>query len=169
MRRVAMLALAPLLHACAASQPATVIVIEAPTPPAVAAPPTHHSDICVADIRMRPIKPDSSTCFIDARVRDKGGELTFPCRGGDAEARFPGAHFRGRVSGGELDVSLQTTFDFEDGCRWVSEQHIRGSVLGADLDYAYTEAPAPGQSGCASACTARAKVAVRRRQSVAGD
>ena len=161
--------LGPLLTSCVvAPPPPAVVVVDAP-PLAVAAPPTDHAETCVALLAVEPIDMSSRTCFIDARVRDKVGELVFPCAGGDAEARFTGARFRGAVSSGVVDVSLSTAFDFEDGCRWVSQQHIRGSLSGPALEYSYTEAPEPGQSGCAAACAAQAVVAVRpRRGSPAG-
>ena len=172
MGRVAMLVLVvPALAACSTSKPPpTVVTVDATVPrPAltVAAPSTPQADFCAADIYVTSITSDPLGCFLDVRVRDEAGELTFPCEGGDAQARFPHVYFRGRASGDVVDLTLQTTFDFVDGCRWTSEQNIRGSVSAGELDYAYTEAPAPGQSDCASACTARAKVTVRRRSAAA--
>lgn len=168
MRCITMFALwAVALIACSpAERLPPVIVVDAPAPaPAlvVAAPSSRTDDTCAAVIEVQQVAANRPTCFVDARVRNEAGELRFPCEGGDAEARFAGAHFLGRASGDEVDVTLQTTFDFEDGCRWVSEQRIRGSLSANELDYTYTEAPAPGQSGCTSPCAARAKVAVSRR------
>jgi hypothetical protein len=129
-----------------------------------ATPPPERSPTCSALLTVKQVDADSSSCVIDTRVRDNAGELVYPCEGGEANARFFQAHFRGSVTAGVVDVALSTTFDFEDGCRWISEQHITGPVSATTLEYRYTEAPAPGQSGCAPACTARASVGVARRR-----
>lgn len=171
MLRAALLSpLALLLVSCVLPAPAPVVVVveSAPPPLSVAAPPSDHGEQCSVLLAVKPIVMDSSTCFIDARVRDKVGELVFPCAGGAAEARFSGARFQGSVSRGMVDVSLSTSFDFEDGCRWVSQQHLSGPASGPELEYTYTEAPAPGQRGCASACAAQARVTVSRRRGSSG-
>src|SRR5262245_6323729 len=110
----ALLGLAPLLASCSAAYPPPADVeIVAPAPAiqgAVPAPPTDQDERCTVSLGVEPIVASTPTCFVDARVRDKRGELVFHCAGGDAEARFRGARFRGTVSDGAVDVSLTTTF-----------------------------------------------------------
>lgn len=164
----ALFGLIPLLASClAAPPPPADVEIVAPAPAvqgAAPAPPTHHGERCTVSLGVEPIVASSPTCFVDARVRDGKGEIAFPCTGGDAEARFGSTRFRGAVSQGVVDVSLSTTFDFKDGCRWISQQRITGALSEPALEYSYTESPAPDQSGCASACSARARLAVGRRR-----
>jgi hypothetical protein len=155
-RAVASLLALPLLSCVPPEPPPAVVVVDAPRPLAVAA----RDGTCTARLRVQPISPDSSSCFIDARMRDQTGELLFPCDGGPAVARFRGARFEGTVQSEQVDLTLRTSFDFDDGCRWGSDQRIHGSLLSPTLGYTYNEAPEPGQSGCSRACTAEATIVV---------
>ena len=91
------------------------------------------------------------------------GELVFHCDGGAAEARFGAARFRGAIRHGVLDVVMTAPFDWDDGCKWASEQHLRGRLSVGTLEYTYTEAPLHAQDGCAPPCAARAQVSVQVR------
>jgi len=99
-------------------------------------------------------------CQIDERVSGQSAVLTYPCDGGAATAAFGTSVFTGSVTGGEVDVAIETTFPFSDGCQWRSKQRIAGR-LGAPLAYTYEEAPEPGQGRCAPGCTASGLVEAR--------
>jgi hypothetical protein len=117
---------------------------------------------CTALLKVVQLGRSSSTCWIDERVSKTQGRLTYPCAGGAAEATFGEAVFTGELRDGRADLALTTTFDFQDGCRWTSDQHITGRLATDHMDYAYSEAPLAGQSGCASACTAKGAVYLRQ-------
>lgn len=110
--------------------------------------------ICESPIRIRSTNTRGG-CWIDVELQQIG-QLRTPCDGrdGPAEAVFASRRFRGRVSDGRLALRLTTEFPFGDGCRWESEQTIRGNVSAPELTFRYDEHPAEGQSGCASACSA---------------
>lgn len=99
-------------------------------------------------------------CTIDERVSGQSAVLTYPCDGGPATAAFGASVFTGSVTGGEVDVSIETHFPFSDGCQWRSKQRIAGR-LGGPLAYTYEEMPEPGQGRCAAGCTASASVDAR--------
>jgi hypothetical protein len=53
-------------------------------------------------------------------------------------------------------------FLYSDGCEWASAQHITGMAApGSMLTFTYAEHPDPGQSGCASACSASGPITVQ--------
>jgi len=159
MLRALLFLLASAVAACMAGAQPTVVTVPV-TSPVGSTPIAEPPKTCGAHLTAKQVNANSSTCFVDARVRDGVGELVYPCAGGEAEARFASARFSGSVSDGLVDLTLSTTFDFEDGCHWVSHQQIRGMLSAPALEYGYTEEAAPGQSGCASPCTAQAMVAV---------
>lgn len=99
-------------------------------------------------------------CQIDERVSGQTAVMTYPCDGGAATAAFGTSVFTGSVVGGEVDVAIETTFPFSDGCQWRSKQRIAGT-LGAPLVYTYDESPEPGQGRCAPGCTASGSVEAR--------
>jgi hypothetical protein len=164
-RQPLLLAVLATSSACAApAPPPVVVVIGAPSAAVASSPrPPEPAETCTAFVFVEKLALDPPTCFVDAKVQDRPGELTYPCGGGKADARFPGSVFQGAVTSGRLDVSLTTRFDWEDGCKWASEQHISGPISARTLEYTYTEGPLPGQEGCMGSCTARAKVRVRPR------
>ena len=100
----------------------------------------------------------SSSCFVDDAIKSNVGTLLFPCGGGGATATFGNKQFWGRVEDGEVHLCTRTAFTFSDGCRWQSAQEMRGPLSGEALNFSYVERPKEGESGCASACTASAKV-----------
>jgi hypothetical protein len=117
--------------------------------------------ICHRVLRVGPVTPTPSTCWIDERVGKKTAPLTYPCAGGAAAADF-GTRFEGTAdSSGNLRLEATTTFHWSgDGCTWQSTQRIGGNLGAGELVYAYEERPVEG-SGCAPAkCTARAAVRV---------
>jgi len=119
-----------------------------------AGPPGPDAGTCQKTLTLIEIVPSSPACFIDEVVSQVPGELVFPCGGGAATATF-GAHvFEGAVTGGVADLCSGTQFPWGDGCEWQSAQHIAGALDDGVLTYTYAEAPAPGQSGCLSACSA---------------
>lgn len=97
-------------------------------------------------------------CSIDERVSKRSARLIYPCAGGAARAAFGDAVFTGTFSSeGEIDISLDTTFEFSDGCTWSSVQRIAGTK-GTRLAYHYREAPLEGERGCAAGCEAEGHV-----------
>jgi hypothetical protein len=101
-------------------------------------------------------------CFIDERVTQTSGVLRYACDGnGDAQADFAGGSFVGSIASGRVNLVLHTQFDFSDGCAWMTDQRLRGSVASGELDYSYNEAARPGQRGCAPPCAAHARARVR--------
>lgn len=99
-------------------------------------------------------------CFIDERVTGTSGTLTYNCDGGRATADLGRGAFSGTVKAGNVDVALRTQYKFSDGCIWISKQRMTGTIGSGSLSYSYEEAPAAGQRGCATACTASASVEV---------
>ena len=100
-------------------------------------------------------------CIIDLRV-GHDATLGFPCEGGAASATFPSGTFTGTVSGGAVNLALATRFEPGDGCVWVTHQTITGSLGSGMLAYSYTEAPAPGETGCLPPCpVSRAVIATQ--------
>jgi hypothetical protein len=100
-------------------------------------------------------------CWVDEKVANQTTSLTYACAGGAAVAPFD-VDFVGSVStDGRVDLGATSDFEWDDGCRWRSEQRIVGALSAGTLDYSYTEKPIAGE-GCASAhCTASAQVAVQ--------
>lgn len=118
--------------------------------------------LCTARLVVRQTD-GASGCFIDERVTGAPGELRYPCGGGPATATFRNGRFAGRVEAdGTVSLALATSFPFSDGCRWRSAQAIDGRLASGRLAFRYTEAPAPGQRGCASPCRATGEVEVLR-------
>lgn len=101
-------------------------------------------------------------CTIDERVTQAPGQLTMPCRGaGPVRATFGASVFAGEVNAsGEIDLAIETGFDFTDGCHWTTKQRIRGRVGESAWSYEYREEADPGQSRCAAGCVASAEVRV---------
>lgn len=100
-------------------------------------------------------------CTIDERVSGQSAILNYDCAGGPASVDFGGSYFQGNVAGDEVDVSIETTFPFSDGCQWRSKQRISGILGTGVLAYTYEERPDPGQAGCSNGCLAEAAVSVR--------
>ena len=143
----ALLVLVPLL-VFASSDSRT---IAQPPPPGA----TCSAMLVVYDVQVR------SGCRIDERVTAAPARLTYPCAGGRASASFGGSRFDWTVSGtGDVDIQIQTGFDFSDGCHWTTKQEITGSLHTGALSYAYREEPDRGQHGCAGACVASASVRI---------
>jgi len=132
------------------STPATATVAVAPGPGAQC-----QSQLEVGRVQTRP------GCQIDERVSQQTTVLTHPCGGdGPASATFADAVFQGNVNAGELDVSIETFFDFSDGCRWRTKQRLQGTLASGQLAYSYEEQPTAGQRGCAQGCFASATARV---------
>ncbi len=118
--------------------------------------------MCRATLSAGVVSPDRGGCFVDEVVsRNNPGTLVYACRGGEATATFGAYRFQGSYMGGQLDVRLTTMFRFSDGCNWVSTQRIYGDPRAPTMRYTYQEAIAPGQRGCAAACSATATITVR--------
>lgn len=153
--------------ACGSGTPALVVApVESPlaagravTP--VEGGPKEGAAICRRVLRVGPVAPTPSSCWIDERVGNKTALLTYPCTGGAAAADF-GVRFEGTTdSKGSVRLEAMTTFPWSgDGCTWQSTQRIGGNLGAGELVYTYEEHPIEG-SGCAPAeCTARAAVHV---------
>jgi hypothetical protein len=165
------IALAGLVAGCASKAP-SIFDLEIPPDELAKAQAREKEPAPLMSATQRPRSPDgkcmelltvgalgesNGSCFVDARVRGVRGVLVYACDGGDAEADFGKAKFHGTFHDGALDISLETSFDFSDGCKWVSHQRISGTMRNK-VTYTYGEAPKPGQHNCASACTATANV-----------
>ncbi len=119
------------------------------------------SQMCRARLVVRQTE-GASGCFIDERVTGAPGELRYPCGGGAATATFRNGVFAGTVgANGEVSLSLRTRFHYGDGCDWATVQNLRGALT-SGVRFEYTEAPVPGQRGCARACHATGDVEVQR-------
>jgi hypothetical protein len=108
-----------------------------------------------------PLVKSSDSCFVDAVVvPGDRGEIVYDCNGGLAEAIIGSAIFRGSFDGVRVDACAGTSFPWSDGCDWNSAQRIEGTLASGELHFTYAEAPAPGQAGCLSPCSAAGKVIV---------
>ena len=108
---------------------------------------------CTATLAVDAVQTRAG-CTIDERVSGRQATLQYGCGDGPATAAFGESVFQGAVSQGVLDLSIETIFDFTDGCRWRSKQRIAGPIGGGALRYEYDEQPDPGQTGCAAGCSA---------------
>lgn len=113
---------------------------------------------CHATVVMQTLTVSSSSCYVDV-VAHPGdtAQLYWDCGAatGHAELRFATLTAAGPWSSPTVSVCFGTHFPWSDGCQWQSAQRVQGSpVSGATLQFSYEERPDPGQSGCASACTA---------------
>ena len=120
-------------------------------------PPTGAEPICTKRLVVARTE-GAAGCFIDERVTRVPGALRYPCTGnGWAKASFGNALFLGRIESGQVDLVLNTEFDFSDGCVWTTDQRLRGAISDDALAYTYSERPRPGQRGCSSSCRAHAR------------
>lgn len=118
------------------------------------------SSACRRTLRVTAVVPSAATCFVDTLVATGDeGTLFYECDGGAARAVFPRGTLQGVQVDGVLDLCGGSEFPYGDGCLWTSAQRIQGSLAGP-LTFAYSEAPALGETGCLSACSARGSVTV---------
>ena len=99
-------------------------------------------------------------CWIDAPPKGATASAAFLCGGGPIAFTLGKHGFSGTVEGGMLNATATSTFEFSDGCSWVTTQRVSGSLASGKLAYGYSERVAKGR-GCASACTASGIVAVK--------
>jgi hypothetical protein len=112
---------------------------------------------CASTLKAVSVQAQPGCDFIE-HVTTSVGQLTFPCAGGlAASATFGPDTFSGSVSGNQLSLSVTLPFDWSDGCHWTTTQTIEGDVCGTST-FVYSEAPLPGQSGCASSCKETAQL-----------
>ena len=131
-RRAALLALTLAVTLGAAAARAEIRELRARLP--ALPPPTGAERICEKRMLV-PRTEGAESCFIDERVTQAPGVLRYPCEGsGWVKAVFGQAMFLGRLDGGNVDLVLNTEFDYRDGCTWTTNQHLRGA-LPAGLDY----------------------------------
>ncbi len=107
-----------------------------------------------------PIRPQASGCWIDERVGNQDGVLTYPCQGGKAVATFGSGPYRGTVQNGHVELDMETKFPWPDHCDWRSHQHISGELKDAKLNFVYDEVPVAG-THCSNPCHAQAVIQVR--------
>jgi hypothetical protein len=125
------------------------------------------------------INKTSPSCYLDEHVSDGPGLLHYPCSGdGPAEAVFGEHHYMGHVSHGQLELSLSTELDWDDGCRWGTQAAISGTVAtgtggaGASnaptvLSWDYLDRVIRG-SDCSGVCRARTSIRVVPAKAHAG-
>ncbi|MCB9591212.1 MAG: hypothetical protein H6719_00655 [Sandaracinaceae bacterium] len=156
MRLLHVAALALLVFGCGSRRAPNVVVTPAQTSVVVAPAGggSCQSTLAVGPVRTRP------GCTIDERVSGQTTALSHACGDGPAAASFADARFEGGVTNGQLDIAIETAFDFSDGCRWRTKQRIQGTLASGQLAYTYEEQPDPGQRGCAQGCLANAEVQV---------
>jgi len=97
----------------------------------------------------------SPNCWVDAVVQKGLPELLQGNAG--PVIRFGEVEIPLRREGDRFVATYRTSFEFEDGCKWDTEQHLSGSLEDRKFSFRYTERPRPGQRGCAPACTASAE------------
>lgn len=129
----------------------------------IAAPPPRRDHQCTARLRASTIKTPEG-CSLDEQISKGNGLLVFPCSGnGELEAVFGEHHFRGTLAGDTLHLKLTTELDVDDGCRWETQQSIRGEWRREGkhpkLVWTYDEHPLQGTK-CFQACKARADIDV---------
>ncbi len=161
------LSLGAVLLGCAASRAS---VVEAPVdltiaplaslPPSPAAPPLADPGQCVLALTAGAIIKSLATCYLDEHITAGTGSLHYPCSGeGPAEAYFGPQTYRGKMTGGQLELEAKTELDWEDGCRWGTTATIRGNVVArgkpslARIVWTYTDRVLSG-SGCSGLCRA---------------
>lgn len=116
------------------------------------------------------IEKSAPGCYLDEHVSEGtgGGRLVYPCSGdGPAEASFGPQRYAGRMDHGELELSVSTELDWEDGCRWGTDALIKGSVMNGSygppshekLVWTYRDRIVRG-SACSGICTAKTSISV---------
>lgn len=159
MRHASILALATIAFGCGSRSP-NVVVRPAPVAAtATMSTPAPAGGSCQSTISVGVVRTRAG-CEIDERVSGQTAVLSHACGDGPASASFADATFQGGVTGGELDIAIETIFQFTDGCTWRTKQRIQGMLGGGPLAYTYEEQPDPGQRGCAQGCLAQAQVTV---------
>ncbi len=138
--------------------PAPSLEIPVDSEPGPEAPAVAASDPCGLGLRVDRVEKSSPTCTVD--LPEPGEESTLECDGGHATLRYGNRAYVGTLTQGELALESQTSYDFTDGCHWVTHQQLTGNV-DSEISIDYEEAPESG-ADCADACTARAfLIAVR--------
>jgi len=122
--------------------------------------PTPDAGACTATLSAASVLRTPG-CWVDEKVSNRSAVLSYPCGGGTATAGFA-APFSGIVTAeGQVDIGTTTTFSWDDGCTWKSEQRITGKLSSGTLSYTYREAPVKGARCSSSHCVANAKVRAR--------
>ncbi len=129
------------------------------------APPSRPTS-CTARLSAEAIQT-AEGCQLDERISRGAGELSFPCNGdGAIEAVFGEHRFEGRLTNGLVNLAPTPEPDWQDNCRWETQQDLRGkmkveggSAQTTKLYWTYSEKPIRGER-CYSACVARAAVVV---------
>jgi hypothetical protein len=112
----------------------------------------------IAHVRIGPITPSRSSCYVDTIVRT-GGEGELLACPDNAVIRMENGNFIGAINDDRIDTCTSTTFHFTDGCDWRSIQRISGSTkLG--MYFTYREGPVSGDQCASSSCTARGRVEI---------
>jgi hypothetical protein len=130
---------------------------------------TAHGDMttaCTASLEATSIEKSTPSCYVDEKISDGPGVLRYPCSGdGPAEATFGDQRYEGRVTRGEIELSLSTELDWDDGCRWGTHAVIHGPLtdgtrlVHAKLSWDYLDRVLQG-TGCSGVCRARASFSV---------
>lgn len=108
------------------------------------------------------IDKSSPGCYLDERISDGAGTLSYPCGGdGPAEAVFGQHRYAGRMDGGKLELHLSTELDWEDGCRRGRTRSSAGRCSSVERARGNGS---PGATGTGSSMERVAPAPVRPRQ-----
>jgi hypothetical protein len=106
------------------------------------------------------LEKSSATCVLVESVSLDGASLILS-PDGTAQALFGDDEFRGAARDGYVYLTFEKSFDWADGCRWVTRQSISGWIGQGKLLFRYGEEPLPGQNGCFYTCNGTADVTLR--------
>jgi hypothetical protein len=133
--------------------------------PAMCTPPDAGAGggVCFYPLVVTSLERSAPSCFVDVVIAvGQHGVLSFPCQGdGPAKIIFDSRQFSGADIAGTIDVCTGTEFPWGDGCTWTGAQRVTGTLAASTLTFSYAEGPKPGQTGCASPCTAGGTIAIQ--------
>ena len=89
------------------------------------------------------------------------GVIHYPCAGGFVSAQLGNILFSGTVTNGIVALMGSEQIIGPDGCTWINDHFINGSIPGGTVQYSYQETLVPGQPGpCWFPCTETGAVTI---------
>jgi hypothetical protein len=169
---VAAVLVAACIAACAGARgaplqaPIDLVIAPLPATDAGTANGSQMPGTCSVQLVAAKIQKSSPTCYLDERISRAPGALYYPCNGdGPAEAQFGDHRYVGRLTGGDVELTLSTELDWEDGCQWGTTAVISGTLVSKaepatkQLFWRYHDRILAG-SNCSGVCTARTVIDV---------